>query len=37
LIEGIVQNIHDVIHIKARKIERLAYGELAVPNSHDFH
>jgi error-prone DNA polymerase len=36
-IEGIVQNVNSVIHVKGRKISRLAYSELVVPASHDFH
>ncbi len=37
LIEGEVQHVKDVIHIKAQKIERLKCGELAGSRSHDFH
>jgi error-prone DNA polymerase len=37
MIEGVVQNIDRVIHVKARRIAPLTYGELAVPTSHDFH
>jgi error-prone DNA polymerase len=37
IIEGIVQNIDRVIHVKAVRITPLPYGELAAPVSHDFH
>ena len=37
MIEGVVQNIDRVIHVKARRIAPLTYGELAAPASHDFH
>jgi len=36
LIEGVVQNIDHVIHVKAELIEPLACGGLATPASHDF-
>jgi len=36
VIEGILQNIENVIHVKAARILPLSYGELAVPDSHDF-
>ena len=36
VIEGIAQNRHDTIHIKARKIERLNYAGLQTTGSHDF-
>jgi error-prone DNA polymerase len=37
VIEGVVQNIDRVIHVKAQRIFPLPYGELAAPVSHDFH
>jgi len=37
MIEGVVQNIDRVIHVKARRIAPLTYGELAAPLSHDYH
>jgi error-prone DNA polymerase len=36
-IEGPAQHRHGTIHIKARKIERLAFAELNRNVSHDFH
>lgn len=36
VIEGILQNVDNVIHVKADRILPLTYGELAVPDSHDF-
>ena len=36
VIEGVLQNVERVIHVKAKRIHPLTYGELAVPNSHDF-
>jgi len=36
VIEGILQNVDGVIHVKAKRILPLTYGELAVPDSHDF-
>ena len=36
VIEGILQNVERVIHVKAQRILPLTYGELAVPDSHDF-
>ncbi len=36
-IEGIVQNIDRVIHVKAAVINPLQLGSLSVPASHDFH
>jgi len=35
-IEGILQNVDDVIHVKATRITSLSFGELAAPASHDF-
>ncbi len=35
-IEGSLQNAKEIIHVKARTIERLAGDELAVSASHDF-
>jgi error-prone DNA polymerase len=35
-VEGLVQNKKGVIHIKARKIERLSFEDLTTPASHDF-
>jgi error-prone DNA polymerase len=37
IIEGVVQNIDRVIHVKAQRIAPLKYGELTAPVSHDFH
>ncbi len=37
LIEGRVQSRHGTIHIKALRIERLAFAELQANVSHDFH
>jgi error-prone DNA polymerase len=37
LIEGRVQSRHGTIHIKAQRIERLAFAELQTNASHDFH
>ncbi len=37
LIEGRVQNVENVIHVRAEKIERLEHGQLAGGGSHDFH
>jgi error-prone DNA polymerase len=36
LIEGVAQNRHNTIHIKARKIARLDDAGLQAPNPHDF-
>lgn len=36
-IEGIVQNIDNVLHVRANAIWPLPYSELALPASHDFH
>ncbi len=36
MIEGVVQNVDKVIHVKALRISALYYAELAVPASHDF-
>jgi error-prone DNA polymerase len=36
VIEGFLQNVERVIHVKAERILPLTYGELAVPDSHDF-
>ena len=35
-IEGVTQNMANVIHVKARKIEALQFRELALSASHDF-
>lgn len=35
--EGTVQNMEGVIHVKAMRIDPLPFGELSVPASHDFH
>jgi error-prone DNA polymerase len=37
MIEGRLQHVENVIHIKADKIERLEHDSLAGPASHDFH
>jgi len=37
LIEGILQNSENVIHVKAQRIEPLPVRDLAGPESHDFH
>ena len=36
IIEGPAQNERGTIHILARRIEALRYGECATPESHDF-
>ena len=36
VIEGVMQNMENVIHVKARSIEALQFRELALPVSHDF-
>ena len=36
MIEGMAQNRHHTIHIKAHKIERLDFGSLQPPKAHDF-
>jgi error-prone DNA polymerase len=36
-ITGIVQNVSQVIHVKAEKIEPLREADLPVQSSHDFH
>lgn len=36
IIEGVMQNSENVIHVKARRVEALRYSELALPASHDF-
>ncbi len=36
-IEGIVQNVDRVIHVKAERLMPLTVGEMATPTSHDFH
>ncbi len=36
IIEGVLQNIENVIHVKAQTIAPLQAGELAAPASHDF-
>jgi len=35
-IQGVAQRRHGVVHIKARRIERLDFGELQTSASHDF-
>ena len=35
-IEGIVQNVERVIHVKAEHVSPLAFGELPASASHDF-
>jgi len=35
-IEGLLQNQRGTIHIQARRVEALRYGECATPGSHDF-
>jgi error-prone DNA polymerase len=37
IIEGVLQNTDNVVHVKARSISPLRFDELAVPASHDFH
>ena len=37
IIEGVVQNIDRVIHVKARSVAPLPTAELRAPASHDFH
>jgi error-prone DNA polymerase len=36
MIEGKLQHVENVIHIKAEKIERLEHGSLSAPPSYDF-
>ena len=36
VVEGVMQNVENVIHVKARKIAALQFKELALPASHDF-
>ncbi len=35
-IEGTVQNVENVIHVKAMRVAALAFGDLMAPASHDF-
>ena len=37
LVEGKAQPRHGTVHIKAIRIDRLEFGELVSPGSHDFH
>ena len=37
IIQGKLQNVEDVIHVKAERIERLEHAALASAPSHDFH
>jgi error-prone DNA polymerase len=37
IIEGVLQNIDRVIHVKARRFIPLAHEALTTPTSHDFH
>jgi error-prone DNA polymerase len=37
IIEGILQNVDNVIHVKAEHISALLYPGLNTPASHDFH
>jgi error-prone DNA polymerase len=37
VIEGRLQHVENVIHVKAEKIERLEHGGFAGPESYDFH
>ena len=37
VIEGKLQHVENVIHIKAEKIERLEHGSMAAAESYDFH
>jgi error-prone DNA polymerase len=36
VIEGAMQNIDNVIHVKASRVSALHFRELALPDSHDF-
>ncbi|MGA3171980.1 MAG: error-prone DNA polymerase [Chthoniobacteraceae bacterium] len=36
IITGVMQNVDNVIHVKARHIEALQFRELMLPASHDF-
>ena len=36
VIEGVMQNISNVIHVKAGKISALQFAEMVLPASHDF-
>jgi error-prone DNA polymerase len=37
LIEGQLQHVDDVIHIKAERVERLEHDDHTGPQSYDFH
>lgn len=37
LIEGVLQNVDNVIHVKAEHITPLRVAEMVTPASHDFH
>jgi error-prone DNA polymerase len=37
VIEGILQNVERVIHVKALRLEPLLYPGFNAPVSHDFH
>ena len=37
IIEGRLQNVDGVIHVRAERVERLNCGELSGSTSHDFH
>ncbi len=37
VIEGLLQNVDNVIHLKARRIEPLPLPDFGTPASHDFH
>ena len=37
LVSGTLQNLQNVIHVKAEKIEPLVVGALPAANSYDFH
>ena len=36
LVEGLIQNVDNVIHVRAKRIEPLGFSEVPIP-SHDFH
>jgi error-prone DNA polymerase len=37
LISGRLQNVENVIHVRAQRIERLQHGQLVGSASYDFH
>jgi hypothetical protein len=37
IIEGELQNVNNVIHVRAERIERLQHEQLVGSTSYDFH